>query len=101
MKVDERYYCFGCHQTGDVIDFVSQLFGLTPYQAALKLVEDFGLHPNPSNAAALPVPACQPIETARKREGRCASVLIAYEHYVSGNEAEWMSETLVRQSERA
>ncbi len=79
MKVDDRYYCFGCHQTGNVIDFASQLFGLTPYQAALKLVEDFGLHPNPSNAAALPVPAYQLIETARKREGRCASVLIAYE----------------------
>lgn len=22
MKVDERYYCFGCHQTGDVIRFL-------------------------------------------------------------------------------
>ena len=47
MKVDERYYCFGCHQTGDVIDFVGRLFGITPYQAALKLAEDFGLHPSP------------------------------------------------------
>ncbi len=79
MKVDERYFCFGCHETGDVIDFVSKLFGLTPYQAAQKLAEDFGLHPSPSNAAALPVPSRQPIETARKREGRCASVLTAYE----------------------
>lgn len=45
MKVDERYYCFGCHQTGDVIDFVGHLFGMMPYQAARKLAEDFGLHP--------------------------------------------------------
>ena len=79
MKVDERYYCFGCHQTGDVIDFVGHLFGLTPYQAALKLAEDFGLHPSPSNAAALPVPTRQPAESAREREKRCASVLTAYE----------------------
>ncbi len=79
MKVDERYYCFGCHQTGDVIDFVSHLFGLTPYQAAWKLAEDFGLHPSPSNTAILPVPTHQPVETARNREGCCASVLIAYE----------------------
>ncbi len=79
MKVDERYYCFGCRQTGDVIDFVSRLFGLTPYQAARKLAEDFGLHPSPSNAAALPIPTCQPAESAREREKRCASVLTAYE----------------------
>ncbi len=53
MKVDGRYYCFTCHETGDVIDFVSQLFALTPYQATRKLVEDFDLHPSPSNAAAM------------------------------------------------
>ena len=79
MKVDERYYCFGCHQTGDVIDFVSRLFGLTPYQAALKLAEDFGLHPAPDGAAALPVPTRQPAESAREQEKRCASALAAYE----------------------
>ena len=79
LKVDERYYCFGCHQTGDVIDFVSQLFGLTLYQAARKLVEDFGLRPSPPNAAALPVPKHEPVETARNREGRCVSVLTACE----------------------
>lgn len=79
MKVDERYYCFGCRQTGDVIDFVSCLFGLTTYQAAQKLAEDFGLHPSPSNAAALPIPTHQPAESARDREKRCVSVLTAYE----------------------
>lgn len=79
MKVDERFYCFGCHLTGDVIDFVGRLFGLMPYQAALKLAEDFGLHPGPSNAAALPIPTHQPAESAREQERRCASVLTAYE----------------------
>ncbi len=79
MKVDERYYCFGCHETGDVIDFVSKLFGLTPYQAARKLAEDFGLHPSPLNTAVLPVPTRQPVVTARNQEGRCASVLTSYE----------------------
>lgn len=83
MKVDDRYYCFSCHQTGDVIDFVGRLFGLTPYQAALKLAEDFSLHPSPSNAAALPVPTPQPAESAREREGRCVSVLTAYEQLLN------------------
>ena len=43
MKVDSRYYCFGCGCTGDVIDFTAQLFGLDPKAAALKLADDFCL----------------------------------------------------------
>ena len=38
MKLNEDYfYCFGCGTTGDVIDFVARLFGLSSYEAAKKL----------------------------------------------------------------
>ena len=43
MKVDERYFCFGCGATGDVIDFVSRIFQLNCTEAAIKLAEDFGI----------------------------------------------------------
>lgn len=43
MKVDRRYYCFGCGCTGDAIDFTAQLFGLSLKDAAIKLAEDFGI----------------------------------------------------------
>lgn len=43
MKVDDRYYCFGCQATGDVIDFTAKLFSLTPMEAANKLAADFGI----------------------------------------------------------
>lgn len=43
MKVDTGFCCFACGEKGDVIAFVSNLFGLTPYQAARKLAEDFGI----------------------------------------------------------
>ena len=43
MKIDRRYYCFGCLAGGDVIDFVSNLYGLGKRDAALKLAEDFGI----------------------------------------------------------
>ena len=34
MKLNERYfYCFGCGATGDVIDLVAKLFGLSNYEA--------------------------------------------------------------------
>ena len=41
MKVDERYYCFSCHQTGDVINFTAGLFHTSQYEAAQKLAADF------------------------------------------------------------
>ena len=41
MKVDERYYCFSCHQTGDVINFTAGLFHTGQYEAAKKLAADF------------------------------------------------------------
>lgn len=33
MKLNRDYfYCFGCGATGDVIDFVARLFGLSSYE---------------------------------------------------------------------
>ena len=43
MKIDENYYCFACSIGGDVIDYVSRIFGLTQHQAAKKLIDDFSL----------------------------------------------------------
>ena len=45
MKVDARFYCFGCHASGDVIDFTGRLFGISLKDAAEKLAEDFGINP--------------------------------------------------------
>jgi len=43
MKVDDRYYCFGCGVTGDAVDLTAQLLGLSPKDAALRLAADFDL----------------------------------------------------------
>ena len=75
MKVDERYYCFGCHETGDVIDFTAKLFGLTPYEAAKKLAWDFHIDPNtpqPPVAAAMKKQAVQD----RQDEAFCMRALV-------------------------
>ena len=34
MKVDKNFYCFACGAKGDVIHFVEQFFGVSPYEAA-------------------------------------------------------------------
>ena len=43
MKVDDRYYCFGCGVTGDAVDLTMQLFGLSSKEAALRLASDFNI----------------------------------------------------------
>lgn len=47
MKLDERYYCFGCQASGDAIDFVSTLFQIGKREAALKIAEDFHIPYDP------------------------------------------------------
>ena len=46
MKIyphDKGYYCFSCGSGGDIITFVSRLYGLDNGGAARKLIEDFSL----------------------------------------------------------
>ncbi|MBP5745704.1 MAG: DNA primase [Lachnospiraceae bacterium] len=43
MKIDNRFYCFGCNETGDAIDYVSKLFGIGLREAAIKICEDLSL----------------------------------------------------------
>ena len=86
MKVDERYYCFGCHETGDVIDFTARLFGLRPWEAVQKLAADFHIDPN------TPAPATGPSKWQRQagqreKEDRCTSVLVAYERMLKQKQA--------------
>ena len=44
MKLNEDYFfCFGCGETGDVIDLAAKLFGCSPFDAAHRLAADFGI----------------------------------------------------------
>lgn len=53
MKVDSRFYCFGCGASGDVIDFAALLHGLGKREAAVRLAEDFGVSYEKSGNAPL------------------------------------------------
>ena len=81
MKLNKDYfYCFGCGATGDVIDFVARLFGLSSYEAAKKLAYDFVIDPDkPPAAVALNKP--YPLARAfRDDEMYCQRVLCDYLH---------------------
>lgn len=44
MKIDaSHYYCFGCGVHGDVIGYVAELFCVSQYDAACKIIQDFSL----------------------------------------------------------
>lgn len=75
------YYCFGCGATGDVIDFVSRLYGLSAFEAAKKIASDFGLDPDkPPSASALTNPRHPMIRAFREDERYCHRVLCDYLH---------------------
>ena len=40
MKLDERYYCFGCGATGDAVDLTAKLFGIGLREAAEMCIRD-------------------------------------------------------------
>ena len=43
MKIDRNYYCFACGAKGDAVNYVAALFGLSQFEAAKKINEDFSL----------------------------------------------------------
>ena len=74
MKLNEDYFfCFGCHASGDVIDFTTRLFGLSPYAAAQKLETDFAI-----GAEYEPLPFPTHAEPSHDRERLCICVLRDY-----------------------
>ncbi|MEN6623667.1 MAG: CHC2 zinc finger domain-containing protein [Smithella sp.] len=63
---DNGFYCFGCHEHGNVIDFVSKLFILDAKDAAKKLTADFGIN-DVFSSPSKPILPCKS-ENQRNRE---------------------------------
>ena len=75
MKVDDRFYCFGCGASGDVIDFTARLFGISLKDATEKLAEDFGINSRPPTQSDIHTLHAEP---PRDRERLCICVLREY-----------------------
>ena len=82
MKLNTTYYyCFGCGATGDVIQFVANLFGLSNYEAAKKIAVDFGITPdNPPVIAALKKPEYMETKNRQKELCKCQKMVCEYLH---------------------
>lgn len=75
LKLDRRYYCFGCHATGDVIDFTARLFGTGKKSAVMKLAQDFGIDPRTPTQSDIPILNAEPLPNL---EQLCICVLREY-----------------------
>ncbi len=61
LKLDKRYYCFACGESGDVIDFTAKFFGISVHSAAIKLARDFEIDPRPLTQLHIPVLDAEPL----------------------------------------
>ena len=100
MKLDRRFYCFGCGATGDVIDFVSRLHGTGSKEAALMLAQDFSIpYEDGKNRTRQPIKPRLRQETEEQRfrrmEKHCFKVLSDYYHLLRC----WREEYAPRQPE--
>ena len=98
MKVDRRFYCFGCGATVDVIDFVSRLHGIGSREAALMLAQDFAIpYEDGRNAGREPIRPRLRRETEEQKfkrmERHCFRVLSDYYHLLR----RWKEEYAPRQ----
>ena len=79
LKLDDRFYCFGCGASGDVIDFTARYLGISPHSAAVKLCQDYGLSPGESNTYNAYIHQSYPnIRRFREDELLCIHILGAY-----------------------
>lgn len=81
LKLNEEYfYCFGCGANGDVVTFVSRLFGLSQYETAKKLSYDFSIDTDKPDERLIPKPKRLPKMELSKAEQKCQLVLCDYLH---------------------
>lgn len=79
MKLDRRYYCFGCGATGDVIDFVSRLRGIGSKEAAILLAQDFAIpYENGAGKTSKPQKHNTDEQNYQYMEQYCFRVLLDY-----------------------
>lgn len=97
MKLDKRYYCFGCGETGDAVDLTAHLFGIGLRDAAVKLAEDFRIpydgnyKPSTRSRGRAPTPEQEELQG----EQHCYRVLTDYYHLLR----KWETQYAPKQSD--
>ncbi len=83
MKIDKNYHCFACGVGGDAVDYVSRMFGLSQYDAALKLIEDFTLPVEVRGNTELNIQGKERINREKAERERIAHIKERFEKWCS------------------
>ena len=83
MKIDKNYHCFACGVGGDAVDYVSRMFGLSQYDAALKLIGDFTLPVDAKGSAGLSVQEKERIRREKTERERITRIQKRFEKWCS------------------
>lgn len=85
MKIDDRHYhCFGCGAHGDAVGYVAQMYGMSQYDAASKIVADFNL----------PIKTEKTVTQEEKNKYQVISQQRKYSEAVKKRFAKWINETI-------
>lgn len=91
MKIDSRYYCFGCGEKGDAVDFTAKYFGIGLKDAALKICDDFHLsYDEKNNKMKMLKPKKTDEQIFREAEKHCYIVLCDYLHLLQKWKTEYV-----------
>ena len=83
IKIDKNYHCFACGVGGDAVDYVSRMFGLSQYDAALKLIEDFVLPVDEKRSAELNEQEKERIRREKSERERITHIKERFEKWCS------------------
>ena len=94
MKVkptDKKYFCFGCGEKGDAIDFVAKYYNRSPREAAMQIADEFGIIYD-SSVRSPPKPVRReksPMQILEETKTKTYRVLSDYLHLLKEWDNEW------------
>ena len=100
MKVDRRFYCFGCGEKGDAIDYVAKMYGVGKLDAAVRIASDFSIsydkkgYKPPPKWKQRQSPKLTPEQQFQKQEKRCFRVLSDYLHLMKAWKVQYAPRTM-------
>lgn len=95
LKLNEDYYyCFGCGAHGDVIDLTAKLLGVGNYEAAKRLVTDFGISNSDGSNVMKRVPKHPLLKEYQRMYKLCFGALTDYLHLLEEWKQKYAPESL-------
>lgn len=95
LKLNEDYYyCFGCGAHGDVIDLTAKLLGVGNYEAAKRLVTDFGISTGEGHKTVKRLPKHPMLREYQRMYKICFGTLTDYLHLLEEWKQKYAPESL-------